>query len=105
MSKFILILFFLICASSQLNAEDYPKKLPNKRPNIPFGNVGWKRHGNIPNNVGYMPVIAWFPNGTMFNVGPVMVSADRRYVTIGINMGFSQVTEVHTFNFVTGEQK
>ena len=104
MKKILLSLALILSCYTNTFSEDYHKK-PNKRPNIPFGNVGWKRHGNIPNNVGYMPVIAWFPNGTIFNVGPVAVSADRRYVTIGINMGFSQVTEVHTFNFVTGEQK
>lgn len=101
MFRLILILF-LIFVPFKLIAEDKYDK-PHRRPNIPFGNIGWKRHGNIPNNVGYMPVIAWFPNGTMFNVGPVAVSADRRYVRIGISMGFSQVTEVNTFNFYTGE--
>ena len=66
--------------------------------------VLWKRHGNISNNnVGYMPVIAWFPNGIILNVGPIAVSSDRRYIRIGINMGFSQITEVNTFNFYTGE--
>lgn len=84
-------------------AEDSVK--PNgkpKRPNIPFKDIGWKRHGN---NVGFSPVIVWYPNGVIFNAGPVAISDDRRYVRIGINIGFGQVISVDTFNFSNGEYK
>lgn len=73
-----------------------------KRPNIPFGNVGWNRHRN---NVGFAPVIAWYPNGVMLQAGPVVVSPDRRYVRFGVNMGFGQVTGFDTFNFYNGETR
>lgn len=73
----------------------------DKRPNIPFGDVGWKRNGRV----GYQPVVQFFPEGISYVVGPVVVSDDRRYVRIGMNIGFSQVIGFQTFNFVTGENK
>lgn len=94
---------FLILICSTIFAEDSVK--PNskpKRPNIPFKDVGWKRHGN---NVGFSPIIAWYPNGVMLQAGPVAVSPDRKYVRIGINMGFGQVTGFDTFNLYNGETK
>lgn len=51
--------------------------------------------------VGYRPVIQTIPEGAMFSVGAV-VSADRRYVTVGPSPFFTQMVEVNTFNFVTG---
>lgn len=73
----------------------------DKRPNIPFGDVGWKRNGSV----GYRPVVQVFPEGVSYVIGPVVVSDDRRYVRIGVNIGFGQVIGFQTFNFVTGESR
>jgi uncharacterized membrane protein YgcG len=51
--------------------------------------------------VGYRPVITALPEGANFNSNAV-ISADRRYVRVAPSPTFSQVTEVSTFNFVTG---
>jgi len=52
--------------------------------------------------VGYRPVITALPEGANFSSNAV-ISADRRYVRVSPSPTFSQVTEVSTFNFVTGE--
>jgi len=54
--------------------------------------------------IGYAPVIAWLPSGTSLGVSGV-VSADRRYVRIGAQPFFSNVTSVNTFNMATGETR
>jgi hypothetical protein len=41
------------------------------------------------------------PEGANFSTNAV-ISADRRYVRMSPSPTFSQVTEVSTFNFVTG---
>jgi uncharacterized membrane protein YgcG len=51
--------------------------------------------------VGYRPVITALPEGANFSSNAV-ISADRRYVRVSPSPTFSQVTEVSTFNFVTG---
>ena len=51
--------------------------------------------------VGYRPIITALPEGANFNSNAV-ISADRRYVRVAPSPTFSQVTEVSTFNFVTG---
>jgi hypothetical protein len=51
--------------------------------------------------VGYRPVIQTFPTGANFSSNAV-ISADRRYVRVSPSPTFSQITEVNTFNFVTG---
>lgn len=102
MIKKITLIFIFMILTSVCIAEDSSK--PNgrpKRPNIPFKDIGWKRHGNV----GFSPVIAWYPSGIMLDAGPVIVSPDRRYVRIGINMGFGQIIGVDTFNFYNGETK
>lgn len=58
-----------------------------------------------PRVVGYQPQIIWLPQGTYFGVGNVYVSPNRRYVRMGINVGFSSIPRVDTFNFVTGQQQ
>jgi hypothetical protein len=60
---------------------------------LPF----WRRGA-----VGYRPVITALPEGANFNSNAV-ISADRRYVRVAPSPTFSQVTEVSTFNFVTGQ--
>jgi hypothetical protein len=64
--------------------------------------------GGGPNNpffrrgaVGYRPEITALPEGANFSSNAV-ISADRRYVRVAPSPTFSQVTEVSTFNFVTG---
>ena len=52
--------------------------------------------------VGYRPVITALPEGANFSSNAV-ISADRRYVRVAPAPTFSQVTEVATFNFVTGQ--
>lgn len=52
--------------------------------------------------VGYRPEIISLPEGANFNSNAV-ISADRRYVRVSPSPTFSQVTEVSTFNYVTGE--
>jgi hypothetical protein len=52
--------------------------------------------------VGYRPVIQNFPEGAGFQ-STAVISADRRYVRVAPVPFFSQINEVNTFNFVTGE--
>ena len=51
--------------------------------------------------VGYRPMITTLPEGANFSTNAV-ISADRRYVRVSPSPTFSQITEVNTFNFVTG---
>ncbi len=60
--------------------------------------------GTYGNNVGYMPVITWLPEGAQLAAGAV-VSPDRRYVRVNAQPFFSSVGPVHSFNFQTGETK
>ena len=52
--------------------------------------------------VGYQPVITQLPEGSTMQVTAV-ISADRRYVRVSPSPFFSQVTEVSTFNYATGQ--
>ena len=52
-----------------------------------------------PRDVGFRPVITWLPQGASLNVGPVIVSEDRRYVRMTLNPFFSQITGFKTFSF------
>jgi hypothetical protein len=54
--------------------------------------------------VGFMPVIVFFPQGAEMQVQQAVVSADRRYVRVSPIPRFTQITEVSTFNFVSGEE-
>lgn len=75
------------------------------RPHLPPPNFnGWQHPGFRP-PVGYFPVVQWYPYGTWMNVGPVVVSPDRRYVRFGINAGFSEYRGFDTFNFYNGETR
>jgi hypothetical protein len=51
--------------------------------------------------VGYRPQITQLPEGATFS-GTAVISADRRYVRVSPTPFFTQVNEVSTFNFVTG---
>ena len=55
--------------------------------------------------VGYRPIIGWLPTGPQMNVGPVVVSHDRRYVRVPIQPFFSSIGPVHTFNYATGQYR
>src|SRR5262249_3710239 len=63
-----------------------------------FGPFGFFRFGAV----GYRPIISQFPTGANFNTNAV-ISADRRYVRVSPSPFFSEITEVNTFNFVTGQ--
>ena len=52
--------------------------------------------------VGFQPVIIWLPEGANF-AATAVISADRRYVRITSLPFFSQIGQVRTFNFATGE--
>lgn len=52
--------------------------------------------------VGYQPVIITLPQGASMSATAV-ISADRRYVRISAAPLFSQITQVQTFNFASGQ--
>jgi hypothetical protein len=55
--------------------------------------------------VGYQPQITTLPEGAQMNGVTAVISADRRYVRIGIpqnGLVFSNIGPVNTFNFATG---
>ncbi|WP_168565789.1 VWA domain-containing protein [Crateriforma spongiae] len=62
-------------------------------PRLGFGNRG---------AVGFRPEITTLPTGAMM-FATAVVSADRRYVRVTPSPFFTQIGEVNTFNFVTGE--
>ncbi len=47
--------------------------------------------------IGFQPVPAVFPSGSILNVTPA-VSADRRYVRMSLDVGFSQLTGFTTYS-------
>ena len=61
-------------------------------PFVPFGFNG---------AVGYQPVITSLPKGAIMTTSAV-ISADRRYVRVSPTPFFSGISEVNTFNYVTG---
>jgi hypothetical protein len=67
-----------------------------------FGGLGFVPGFFLRGAVGYRPIIQNFPTGANFNSNAV-ISADRRYVRVSPSPFFSQITEVNTFNFVTGQ--
>jgi hypothetical protein len=56
----------------------------------------------FPGAVGYMPIITALPQGANMSATAI-VSADRRYVRVAPSPFFSQIGEIFTFNFVTGQ--
>ena len=52
--------------------------------------------------VGYQPVITVLPSGANMTVAPAVVLHDRRYVRVSPTPFFSGVSQVNTFNYVTG---
>ncbi len=52
--------------------------------------------------VGYQPVITTLPSGATMSVMPAVVLHDRRYVRVSPMPFFSGVSQVNTFNYVTG---
>jgi hypothetical protein len=55
----------------------------------------------VRRGVGFQPVIVVLPSGTNF-IAQAVISADRRYVRFTGLPIFSGVTEVNTFNMLTG---
>lgn len=100
MRKFLLgLALIFVCTTT--SAQDF------------WGNHGrgWNNNGNMNNNnfyrppVGYYPRVQWYPDGVWMNVGPVVVSPDRRYIRFGIDAGFSQYRGFSTFNFYNGQTR
>ncbi len=60
----------------------------------------WRRF----NQVGYLPVITWLPQGTSFGASAT-VSPDGRYVRTTANPFFSSIGPVYTYNLNTGETR
>jgi uncharacterized membrane protein YgcG len=58
---------------------------------------------NRPGAVGYRPDITVLPEGAQF-LSNAVISADRRYVRVSPSPSFTLITEVYTFNFVSGQQ-
>jgi uncharacterized membrane protein YgcG len=52
--------------------------------------------------VGYRPIITVLPQGTMMGAIAV-VSGDRRYVRVTPFPNFTDIIQVDTFNFITGD--
>jgi hypothetical protein len=95
--------------NQQLGAVEDPRiggSLANSRRRQP----GQLKRGVDPLNVwvmrggaGYQPVVSSLPKGAMMFTGPTVISADRRYVRFSSGLPlFSGVTQVNTFNYVTG---
>ena len=59
-------------------------------------------NGRRHNHVGYYPVVRWYPYGTYMGTQAV-VSPNRRYVRVGVNVGFSTYRGYSTFNYRTGK--
>ncbi|MEM1068915.1 MAG: hypothetical protein AAGI63_08475, partial [Planctomycetota bacterium] len=67
------------------------------------GRLGNRRNGfRGPGAVGFRPELTVLPEGASLS-GLAIISADRRYVRITPVPFFSQIGDVTTFNFVTGE--
>ena len=98
-----------VLLAQQLNALNDPQALGNFLTGTSMQNAA--ENGFNPNNpfmpfgptsaLGYQPVISTLPKGAMMMTSAV-VSADRRYVRVSPSPLFSGVTEVNTFNYVTG---
>lgn len=92
MKKLLLALVMLFSTATFADAQN-----PfGRNPNITYRNY---------RVVGYRPNIMWLPSGTYFSTGPAIVGPNRRYVRFGINVGFSNISGVSTFNFVTGQTR
>ncbi|MFG0264332.1 MAG: hypothetical protein ACF8AM_04160, partial [Rhodopirellula sp. JB055] len=83
--------------------SDYPSLLPGANgAAIGTGGINGVNGFNPQGGVGYMPQITSLPEGASLS-GLAIISADRRYVRISPAPTFSQIGEVTTFNFVSGE--
>lgn len=96
------VLFFLMLfvLAGKCDGQDYGHHHNGRWHSHPHTHYHYHRP-----NVGYRPVITWVPSGTWMNVGPVVVSRDRRYVRMGMNVGFSHISGYSTFNYRTGESR
>ncbi len=57
--------------------------------------------GALTGAVGFQPIIQFVPDGAQLRTGAI-VSPDRRYVRIGVNPTFTNLTDVFTFSFING---
>ncbi|HVC95853.1 MAG TPA: VWA domain-containing protein [Pirellulales bacterium] len=92
--------------NQQLNALNDPRVLGSMLRGVNRGNGGVIVNPVNPffvqGAVGYMPITSSFPKGAGMFVNSAVVSADRRYVRVNPIPFFVGVTQVNTFNFVTG---
>lgn len=83
--------------------SDYPSLIPGATGGaIGTGGVNGINGFNPQGGVGYMPVITTLPEGASLTTLAI-ISADRRYVRISPAPIFSQISDVTTFNFVSGD--
>lgn len=96
---FILMLFSL---ASKSDAQDFRHHHNGRWHSHPHTHY----HYHQP-NIGYAPVVQWFPSGTWMNMGPVNAYQinGKRYVRFGINIGFSRYQGYNTFNYNTGKSR
>jgi hypothetical protein len=90
-----------LAAANPQAAQNFANSLANSNPFFPFPVFpGFF----FPGAVGYRPVITPLTSGADMTIpGNTVISADRRYVRTGPSPFFTQVTEVNTFNFVSGQ--
>mgnify|MGYP003875329741 CR=1 FL=1 len=89
-----------LAAANPQAAQNFAASLSNSNPLFPVFPGFF-----LPGAVGYRPVITALTSGADMTIpGNTVISADRRYVRTGPAPFFTQVTEVSTFNFVTGQQ-
>ncbi|MEP1647169.1 MAG: hypothetical protein ABJK10_23500, partial [Rhodopirellula bahusiensis] len=83
--------------------SDYPSLIPGANGG-PFGTGGLNGVNgfNPQGGVGYRPEITTLPEGASMSTLAI-ISADRRYVRISPAPQFSQIGEITTFNFVSGD--
>lgn len=101
MKKYLLILLFLVLGfvfANTASAQDFWH----------HHNGVWHNHQHTTyhyhyyNNVGYYPVVQWYPEGVWMNVGPTYVLPNGN-VRFGMNIGFSSYRGYSTFNFANGQ--
>jgi hypothetical protein len=60
-----------------------------------------RSRGALVGAVGFQPIVQVIPEGAIMGASAV-ISADRRYVRIGVNPVFNNITDVFTFSFFGG---
>jgi len=110
--KYILILILMLIPSLLYGGgvEDLRKAIdhemqkvryvpPKNETSVDRGKLLKKLNAYGGGAVGFRPVITILPTGISLSAFGVSVSADRRYVRIGVSPSFSAVGSVSTFSF------